>query len=70
MSRIIKVGPELFYEDVKPNIAEKYAGGMIWARDISSTYPDEGLRLPYQSYLDDPARLAGVETGRIQHAIF
>jgi exodeoxyribonuclease V alpha subunit len=46
VSRIVKVGPELLYEDVKQNIAEKYAGGMIWARDISSAYPDERLRLP------------------------
>ncbi|GLI95537.1 AAA family ATPase [Methylocystis echinoides] len=60
VSRIVKVGPELFYEDVKQNIAEKYAGGMIWARDISSAYPDEGLRLPYHRYLDDPARLAEI----------
>jgi exodeoxyribonuclease V alpha subunit len=60
VSRIVKVGPELFYEDVKPNIAEKYAGGMIWARDISSAYPDEGLRLPYHCYLDDPERLAEI----------
>ena len=60
MSRIVKVGPELFYEGVKPNIAEKYAGGMIWARDISSAYPDEGLRLPYHCYLDDPERLAEI----------
>jgi hypothetical protein len=27
--------PELFYANVKPNIAEKYEGGMIWARDIA-----------------------------------
>ena len=60
VSRIVKVGPELLYEDVKPNIAEKYAGGMIWARDISSAYPDEGLRLPYHRYLDDPERLAEI----------
>jgi hypothetical protein len=60
VSRIVKVGQELFYEDVKPNIAEKYAGGMIWARNISSAYPDEGLRLPYHRYLDDPERLAEI----------
>jgi hypothetical protein len=60
VSRIVNVGPELFYEDVKQNIAEKYAGGMIWARDISSAYPDEGLRLPYHRYLDDPQRLAEI----------
>ena len=33
---------------------------MIWARDISSAYPDEGVRLPYHRYLTDPERLAEI----------
>ena len=60
VSRIIKIGGELNYENVSEKIAEKYAGGMIWARDISSAYPDEGLRLPYHRYRDDPERLAQI----------
>jgi len=60
VSRIKKVGNELLYENVKPEIAERYAGGMIWARDISSAYPDEGVRLPYHRYLNDPERLAEI----------
>lgn len=60
VSRIIKLGPELFYEDVQLEIAERYAGGMIWARDVSSAYPAEGLRLPYHRYRDDPERLAEI----------
>jgi exodeoxyribonuclease V alpha subunit len=58
VSRIVKVGKELFYEKVSEQIAKRYAGGMGWARDISAAYPDEGVRLPYHRYLDDPARLA------------
>src|ERR1035441_6039993 len=34
-----------------------FAGGMVWARNITSHYPAEGLRLPYHLYLDDPERL-------------
>lgn len=60
VSRIIKVGPELFYENVEPEIAQKYAGGMIWARDVSAAFPDEGVRLPFHKYLDDPERLAEI----------
>jgi exodeoxyribonuclease V alpha subunit len=60
VSRIVKIGPELFYEEVQPEIAQRYAGGMIWARDISAAYPAEGLRLPYHRYLDDPERLAEI----------
>jgi exodeoxyribonuclease V alpha subunit len=58
VSRITKVGGALTYENVSEKVAEKYAGGMIWARDITSAYPDEGIRLPYHRYRDDPERLA------------
>jgi exodeoxyribonuclease V alpha subunit len=60
VSRIIKVGGELLYENVKEEIAKRYAGGMIWARNITSSFPNEGLRLPYHRYLDDPERLAQI----------
>ena len=60
VSRIVKVGKELFYENVSEEIAKRYAGGMIWARDISTAYPDEGVRLPYHRYLDEPDRLAEI----------
>jgi PLD-like domain len=45
VSRIVNVGGELFYENVSDEIAKRYAGGMIWARNITSSFPDEGLRL-------------------------
>ncbi len=57
VSRIASVGEELFYENVQDEIAKKYAGGMIWARNVTSHYPNEGLRLPYHRYLGDPERL-------------
>ncbi len=60
VSRIKHVGEERFYENVQPDIAERYAGGMIWARDISAAYPDEGIRLPYHRYLGDPERLGAI----------
>ena len=58
VSRITGVGEELFYDNVESRIAEKYAGGIVWARGITSSYPQEGVRLPYHRYLDDPERLA------------
>jgi hypothetical protein len=60
VSRILKVGKELVYGDVTPEIAKRYAGGMIWARNITSAYPDEGFRLPYHRYFDDPQRMAEI----------
>ena len=35
-------------------------GGMIWARDITSAYPEQGVRLHYHRYLDDLERLAQI----------
>lgn len=60
VSRILKVGKELFYENVSEDITKRYAGGMIWARDISAAYPDEGVRLPYHRYLGKSDRLAEI----------
>ena len=57
VSRIKEVGNRLVYDEVTDNISERYAGGMIWARNISSHYPNEGLRLPYHNYRDDPETL-------------
>lgn len=60
VSRIVKVGKELVYENVSEEVAKRYAGGMIWARDISAAYPGEGVRLPYHRYLGEPDRLAEI----------
>jgi len=56
-SRVKKVGDRLIYDEPTDYIRERYAGGMIWARNVSSHYPDEGLRLPYHRYRDDPGTL-------------
>lgn len=58
VSRIVKVGKERYYEEVSDEVARRYAGGLIWARDISGAFPDEGVRLPYHRYLEEPDRLA------------
>jgi exodeoxyribonuclease V alpha subunit len=57
-ARIRLVGEELKYENVNDRVAERYAGGMVWARNVTSAYPaGEGVRLPYHLYRDDPDRL-------------
>ncbi|WP_174438031.1 AAA family ATPase [Azospirillum formosense] len=60
VSRIQEIGKELFYENVSERIAERYAGGVVWARTVTSRYPEEGLRLPYHRYLEDPERLRDI----------
>lgn len=60
VSRIVSVGEELFYENVSEQVAARYAGGIVWARNISAAFPDEGVRLPYHRYIDNPALLAEI----------
>ena len=58
VSRVKKIGNRLIYDEADENIKKRYAGGMIWARNISSHYPDQGMRLPYHLYSGDPDALA------------
>jgi exodeoxyribonuclease V alpha subunit len=60
LSRIKRIGDELLYEGANEDVRARFAGGMIWARPITSTYPDEGLRLPYHKYRDRPEELAAI----------
>lgn len=53
MSRIKKVGGELTWVNQSADMEQKY-GPNTWVRSITSDYPDQGLRLPYHAYLDQP----------------
>lgn len=53
LSRIIEVGDDLHYEGCDEQTLERY-GGFVWERNITSSYPTEGVRLPYHLYKDDP----------------
>lgn len=57
VARVKKVGEELFYPNTSPEVKKKYGGGFVWQRNITSHYPDEGVRLPYHAYLDDSETL-------------
>lgn len=57
VSRIKKLGDRLIYNEPSDYIRQRYAGGMIWARNVTSHYPNEGLRLPYHRYREDPETL-------------
>lgn len=51
--RVKAVGEELTWIDQSANMENRY-GPNTWARNITSHYPDQGLRLPYHAYLDRP----------------
>ena len=54
VSRLKEIGEELFYEGCSEETKKKFAGGFIWQRVLTSSYPQEGIRIPYHIYLDKP----------------
>ncbi|MHB0858406.1 MAG: AAA family ATPase [Anaerolineae bacterium] len=53
LSRIKQVGPELMWTGQSPERAKSY-GPNAWFRVITSHYPDQGLHIPYDRYMDRP----------------
>lgn len=53
VSRIKKIDSFYFYEKTTEEIKQKYAGGFVWQKPITSNYPDEGFCIPYWKYLGD-----------------
>jgi hypothetical protein len=51
--RVKSVGDELTWVGQSADMEERY-GPNVWVRDITSHYPDQGLRLPYHLYMDRP----------------
>jgi exodeoxyribonuclease V alpha subunit len=42
------------YSQATEEIRQRYGGGFIWQRDVTSHYPEQGFRLPYHKFLDRP----------------
>jgi exodeoxyribonuclease V alpha subunit len=42
------------YAGCSRRVKERYGGGFVWDRTITSHYPEQGLRLPYHLYHDRP----------------
>ena len=58
VSRVREIGPSLRYENTTEHVRRRYAGGMVWARNITSHYPEQGLRLPYHRYRENAETLS------------
>jgi exodeoxyribonuclease V alpha subunit len=56
VSRLKEVGDELFYDSVPAEAMQRH-GGFVWARNVTSNYPDEGFRLPYHRFREDTEAL-------------
>ena len=60
VSRLKAIGDRLSYDGTTEYVRQRHAGGMIWARNITSHYPEEGFRLPYHKYRSEPDKLARI----------
>ncbi len=53
ISRVKNISPMYFYDNVSDSIKERYAGGFVWQRAVTSSYPTEGFCIPYWKYMDN-----------------
>lgn len=56
VSSVKKVGEELTWIGQSKEKENRY-GAYVWMRNVTSNYPDEGLRIPYHMYQDAPEKL-------------
>lgn len=52
ISRVKSIGGICCYKNVPTELMQKYGGGLVWQRPITSTYPEEGFRIPFWKYMD------------------
>lgn len=53
VARIKEIAQTIFYDNCSERTLKKYKG-FVWQRGVTSHYPEQGLRLPYHRYLDQP----------------
>lgn len=52
ISRVKAIEGTYYYNNVSDDVKRKYAGGFVWQRPVTSTYPEEGFCIPYWRYMD------------------
>lgn len=58
ISRLKRIGEFMMYEKATEEERRKYAGAFVWQIPITSHYPEEGFRIPYHRYRDNPEAMA------------
>lgn len=54
LGRIKKIHDFMEYDLATPEERKRYAGAFVWQIPFTSKYPEEGFRLPYHKYKDEP----------------
>lgn len=70
ISRLKKMGDFHYYRNITEEIRQKYAGGIVWQKPVTSTYPDEGFCIPYWKYMDNEDVLSRLVIKPIHRAPF
>ncbi|MBR8535113.1 AAA family ATPase [Carboxylicivirga sediminis] len=52
--RVKKVHDLIMYDKTTVEEKQRYAGAYVWQVPIQSNYPEEGFRIPYHKYKDNP----------------
>lgn len=52
--RVKQIHEYMEYEHATPEERKRYAGAFVWQIPITSNYPEEGFRIPYHKYKDQP----------------
>ena len=53
VSRVKKIDSLYYYDNTSKEVQQKYAGGFVWQKPVTSTYPEEGFCIPYWKYMDN-----------------
>ena len=54
IARLKEIGKELLFTNCSEETKRRFGGGFVWDRNVTSHYPEQGLRIPYHLYLDKP----------------
>lgn len=57
VARLKYIGDSLYYDGCSDRIKARYANGMIWQRNVTTHYPEQGVRLPYHRYREQTGLL-------------
>lgn len=53
IARLKKVSEVMYYDNVSEKNRQRYAGGFIWQMPVTSHYPNEGFKIPFEKYIDN-----------------
>ena len=52
ISRLKAIDHLYYYNNVSEEVKQKYSGGFVWQKPVTSTYPDEGFCIPLYKYMN------------------